>query len=100
MTLELWKPCLPETPVFRLWLAGCFLLTILYKPEKNELCILLCLEHSFQRDVFIYLSSEFVSCFFILIVVIIIIITLFIEHFSTQSTKCCFFSEHINHHIQ
>lgn len=35
VTLELWKPCLPETPVLRQWLNGCFLSTTLYQHEKK-----------------------------------------------------------------
>lgn len=49
MTLELWKPCLPETPVFRLWLGGCFLSTTWYKPVRSETDVLVW-KLAFKKD--------------------------------------------------
>lgn len=37
VTLELWKPCLPDTPVFRLWVVCCFLSTTWYLREVYNL---------------------------------------------------------------
>lgn len=40
VTLELWKPCLPETPVFRLWLGGWLLSATWNKPVRSEVNVL------------------------------------------------------------
>lgn len=40
VTLEPWKPCLPEPPVFRLWLGGWFRSATWNKPVRSEVNVL------------------------------------------------------------
>lgn len=65
VTLELWKPCLPETPVLRQWLNGCFLSSTLYQAaEKQGLLfrVMATVElYGQEQDSFIHFD-EFFAC--------------------------------------